>query len=222
MKPLAELDHYELLEVAREATPQEIERAYRVVRDAYESGSLGTYSIFTPDDAATLRERLEVAYRVLADPEARRQYDATRDTEPSQAPPPPGDASDAPRLGAAEAPPPQPEPARPPQNPRFELFDENEDGRSGAAWDGARLRRSRLLRGVELDQIARITKINPTYLRFLEEERFADLPASVYVRGFVTAYARTLGLDPASIASSYMRRFETRRQTPRLRPSVDG
>jgi cytoskeletal protein RodZ len=62
-------------------------------------------------------------------------------------------------------------------------------------------------RGVELDDIAEITKVSPTNLRYIEEERFKNLPAEVYVRGFVTAYARTIGLDPERVVPTYMERF---------------
>jgi cytoskeletal protein RodZ len=46
-----------------------------------------------------------------------------------------------------------------------------------------------------------------SYLRCLEEDHYAGLPAPVYVRGFVAAYARCVGLDPQSVAASYMQRF---------------
>jgi flagellar biosynthesis protein FlhG len=62
---------------------------------------------------------------------------------------------------------------------------------------------------MELEDISGITKISPTYLRFIEEERFSELPAPVYVRGFVTAYANSVGLDGKRVAASYMRNFET-------------
>ena len=86
-------------------------------------------------------------------------------------------------------------------------------------WDGARLRRARLLRGVEVDDVATATKINPAYLRFLEEDRFDDLPAVVYVRGFVAAYARYPRSRRATrVARSYALRFEEhRRAKPRGR-----
>ncbi len=61
---------------------------------------------------------------------------------------------------------------------------------------------------MEIEDIARVTKISPTYLRFIEEERFADLPASVYVRGFVTAYADSVGLEGNDVAASYMKNFD--------------
>ena len=50
--------------------------------------------------------------------------------------------------------------------------------------------------------------MNPTYLGFIEEERFDGLPAAVYVRGFVTGYASCLGLDAKRVASSYLQRYE--------------
>ena len=52
-------------------------------------------------------------------------------------------------------------------------------------------------------------------LRFIEEERFADLPARVYVRGFVGAYASCVGLDPRRVVESYMPRFD--RESPKRR-----
>jgi len=75
-------------------------------------------------------------------------------------------------------------------------------------FDGERLRHFRIRGGMEIEDIARVTKISPTYLRFIEEERFADLPDSVYVRGFVTAYASCVGLEGKDVAASYMKRFD--------------
>ena len=59
--------------------------------------------------------------------------------------------------------------------------------------------------------------MNPSYLGFLEEERFSDLPTRVYVRGFAMAYAACLGLDTAVVAASYMRRYDAERPRQRRR-----
>ena len=48
-------------------------------------------------------------------------------------------------------------------------------------------------------------------LQNIEEENFEDLPANVYVRGFVMSYARTIGLDADRVAVDYMTRVETSR-----------
>lgn len=255
MKLLAELDHYEVLEVARDARREEIERAFALVRSAYDGESLAAYSVVPPDEAKLWRERIDEAWRVLSDPEARSAYDAAladgggpddgerdpfagmdddREAAPgasafadasAAAPPERAElpaAPDAPptSLAAARATQPLPVEERPAErllSRDLEAFEDDPDD-DGAEWTGARLRRARLLRGLEIDDVAAATKVNPTYLRFLEEERFQDLPALVYVRGFVAAYARLLSLDPTRVAPSYVARCEEqRRAQPRGR-----
>ena len=181
----------------RDATRGEIERAWALAAATWAEDSLAVYSLFGAEDAADVRERVELAWRVLSDPEARRRYDATL----AAAPPAPEPARPV-FAPAAEAP---PAPAQ--LGPALRGLDDPDDEAELAEFDGARLRRARLRRGLELDQIAGITKINPTYLRFLEEEYFAGLPSPVYVRGFLVSYARCVGLDPRAVAASYMQRF---------------
>ena len=83
---------------------------------------------------------------------------------------------------------------------------------AGGEFDGPRLRRTRLFRGYEIEQIADVTKIAGLHLRNIEDENFAELPAEVYVRGFVTAYAKTIGLDPVLVVPGYMARLQESRQ----------
>jgi curved DNA-binding protein CbpA len=209
VKPLAEQSHYDVLEVPRGASADDIERAWVLAVATWDEDSLAVYPLFGSDDAACVRERLELAYRVLSDPEARSRYDATLED-----PTPPAD----PAWRALEA-------ATQPSAPAAELdpellgLDDPEDEADRGSFGGARLRRARLRRGLELEQIANTTKVNPTYLRFLEEEYFPGLPAPVYVRGFVVAYARCVGLDPQPVAASYMQRFfVASRGTSRAKP----
>jgi len=230
MKSLDEMDHYEVLEVPYDARPEEIARGYALVRDAYEGESLAAYSVFAPDEAKLWRERIDEAWRVLSDPVARRRYDAALAAaragvaEPdggqaelafAAAAPEPLDPHELPVEPFEPAPPPpiaeEPAPGAAPRLPRELRPFEEEDAGADEAWCGARLRRSRLLRGLEIEDVAAATKINPTYLRFLEEERFDDLPAVVYVRGFVAAYARHLGLAAAQVSRSYVGRCEQHR-----------
>lgn len=209
MKPLAEQDHYEALDVPRSATRDEIDRAYQLARVTYADDSLAGYSVFEEGEAPLLRDRLELAYRTLADAEARRAYDAELEQESRRNPQEPEPARVAapvvPALpesfGVAMLP--------PPTVLVNELRGEDPE-EDDAEYDGERLQRVRTRRGIELDEIAGVTKVNPTYLRFIEEERFDDLPAAVYVRGFLKCYARCIGLDPDRVAQSYMRRYDER------------
>jgi flagellar biosynthesis protein FlhG len=204
VKPLSEQDHYEVLEVPRDCGPERVELAYRLARATWAEDALASYSIFGAADVAALRERVETAYRVLSDGNARRAYDDALRAEPHE------------ELVAPRAPAPAAPPTPAARAAALESFEEIAEEPEGP-FDGARLRRTRLRRGLEVADLARITKINPSYLRFLEEERFDALPARVYVRGFVTLYARCVGLDPKPVAEDYMRRFDAFRGPARRR-----
>lgn len=228
MKPLEEQDHYEVLEVARGAPFDEIERAYRLTRAAYTDGSMGLYSIFSRDDASSIRSRIDEAYRVLTDPRDRARYDAeagiaAEDVTTAQQVPGarPVDAFPIEPVGSVEAEREEAEarvlPAELPSaievidDPDADIDEETNE------FDGPALRRARMRRGVELDQISEVTKVGVKYLKCIEAEEFEDLPASVYVRGFVTAYARAIGLDPRRVSKSYMARVEASRELPQRR-----
>jgi flagellar biosynthesis protein FlhG len=74
---------------------------------------------------------------------------------------------------------------------------------------GAFLRHLRTRRRTTLVQLSEETKIRASVLEMLEAESFADLPARVYVRGFVLQYARALGLDdPDRIAAAYLAKLD--------------
>ena len=78
----------------------------------------------------------------------------------------------------------------------------------GTEFTGALLRRLREGRGLSLEELCRRTRIKPSHLQHLEEERFAQLPERVFLRGILAAYARELRLDPARVCDSYLRRRE--------------
>ncbi|MCC6382574.1 MAG: helix-turn-helix domain-containing protein [Dehalococcoidia bacterium] len=61
---------------------------------------------------------------------------------------------------------------------------------------GRTLRDARLQRGLTIDQAAHDTRISARFLEALESESFDELPAPVYVRGFLRSYANYLRVDP--------------------------
>jgi cytoskeletal protein RodZ len=54
------------------------------------------------------------------------------------------------------------------------------------------------------------TKIRAKYLRALENEEFAMLPGSTFVRTFLRTYAEVLGLDPQRLVEEYRTNYEPR------------
>lgn len=68
---------------------------------------------------------------------------------------------------------------------------------------GARLKREREQRKITLDEIAQSTKIGTRFLLAIEEEHFDQLPGGIFNKGFVKAYARSVGVDEAEAVAEY-------------------
>ena len=60
---------------------------------------------------------------------------------------------------------------------------------------GEYLKRERELRGITLDEISKSSNISKTYLKCLESDDFENLPADVFIRGFIRCYAQLTGMD---------------------------
>jgi cytoskeleton protein RodZ len=65
------------------------------------------------------------------------------------------------------------------------------------------LRAGRVQRGMSLDDVARVTKIQPRILERLEAGKLDGLPAVVFVRGFIRSVARCIGLDEREALQRY-------------------
>lgn len=68
---------------------------------------------------------------------------------------------------------------------------------------GGHLRREREARQVSLEELSQTTRIPLRTLDLIEDGRFDDLPGDVFVRGFLKAYARALGLSEDEVLARY-------------------
>ena len=75
------------------------------------------------------------------------------------------------------------------------------------------LRESRLARGLSIEDIASVTKINPLYLHAIESGEY-DLLPDPYIVLFIKAYAKEIGIDPEDAARRY-RLFRTVEELPK-------
>jgi len=179
--PVTPDDHYRALGLAPGAPRDQVDRAYRFCRDMYGPGSLATYSLLEPQEVEAARARVDEAYQVLADPTRRRAYD-----EPRGFPAPEAYGAAPPREGGAR---------------------ESERSDLPPVVNGPVLRRIRENRGISLRQIATASKVGVRYLEYIEQDRYAYLPAPVYLRGFLQEYARVVGLDPRRVSDAYLSRM---------------
>ena len=68
---------------------------------------------------------------------------------------------------------------------------------------GEYLKKERELRGVTIEGIASITRISSRFIHALENDDFKNLPSEVFVKGFLRAYAKCVGIDPNEVISIY-------------------
>ena len=109
-----------------------------------------------------------------------------------------GNSAGAPPGGLAAQPrPPEPAlPAGPPPGPHDRF-------------SGALLRTLRRQRGLDIDRIGEVTKIRTHHILAIEDDRYADLPVPVFLRGFLRAYALCLEVEPDDVVRDYMEAYET-------------
>lgn len=69
---------------------------------------------------------------------------------------------------------------------------------------GRYLKACREDRGMSLEQIEAITKIQKQILLAIEEEEIDALPEDVFVKGFLRAYATVLGVKGSDVVRRYM------------------
>ena len=80
---------------------------------------------------------------------------------------------------------------------------------------GPRLRDARLARSLDLDQAAEMLKLDARVLAALEQDDYAELPQSLYVRGYLSGYARLLCIPESEVLAEY-RAFAGDSRAPEL------
>lgn len=196
-KPTHEQNLYELLEIYPGASEEEVRRGYKQVKEYFGADGLAISGLCSDKERAEYQQAAKHAHEVLIDRSKRREYDKAMFPE-----------------GFPKAP-----------EKRFE------DGRKALAGSvvsphdtlptvtlredqmvtGAFLGEIRKERGIELIDISNRAKISISYLKAIEEERYNDLPVPVYIRGFVTEFARYLKIDPKRAVVDFMATYDAYR-----------
>lgn len=200
-------NHYQFMELELGAAEEEVRRAFKKMREIYAHDSLAVYSVYSPREIDDLQKKFEEAYTVLIDPEKREKYH--REFFPDYVPPPVHgmqDGSEYDKDNKAEDAPEESTIAEGEEPPEpFEIDDNTE-------FTGELLRRYRRHKNVDLRDIADHTKVSMMYLRYIEQDKYNLLPATVYVRGFIIEYAKYLKLDPQQVSQSFLEKYHAARK----------
>ena len=213
-----EKNYYEILEIPTDASGEEVYQGYIKAKNTYSHDSIALYSLLTKDECDKILELVEEAYSILSDPDKRIKYNQARSIKtPDKEFLTKEDHTPAPPIQSQPTPP-VPKPTQPNTkgmmskivaNKRFSLdFISNQEIEKRieqtTEFTGAFLKEIREYKNVDLHRMADMTKISKSYLKNIEEEKLSNLPALVYVRGFVYQYAKCLKLNPDLVATSYI------------------
>jgi len=192
MKSIKDQTYYEILEVSPTAKDKEIQRAYEHAKETFDVDSLAVYSLFSEEEVKEIQSAVEEAYWVLMDEALRRSYDQSHfQTVGGQPPEKPFEAQEVFREKKTSL--------------SFTGISFNPDEE---LYRGKTLKQIRERIGIELQMISKETKISLKVLECIEEEAFENLPALVYLKGFLKGYAQSLGLDPQKVIEEYLRLIE--------------
>ncbi len=200
-------DYYEILEVPQNATQQEIAVAYQKAKRTYSAQNPALYTIFDKSEADQLQNMIDEAFAVLGNDTYRNIYEKRRQANFEEK-----DLSiDAIKTAG------------------MELFGQNIVKKSvepivsssyqvdkdfekvienQTQWNGDFLRQVREYKKVSVESLNDKTKINTWYIHALEKMDANNLPAPVFVRGYIIQIARSLYLDDKVVADSYMKLYK--------------
>ncbi len=72
---------------------------------------------------------------------------------------------------------------------------------------GQILKEARLKKKIEVEDVARITKIRPQFLQFIETDDYGNLPSATVTKGFIRNYCEFLNLSPDQVLAVFRRDF---------------
>jgi len=210
MKKLEDLNYYELLEVAFDASPFEVHQAYKEMTQLYQDDSLASYSFFSRDEREKILAKLDEAYSALMDEKRRSQYDQLlieRGVLEKSA----QYQGDQMKLGLMY------DAKRAAANTALRIRDRLkpivssnpviQEILANDALSGRDLKKIRDELGVSLEEISELVKVRVVYLHAIEDDQFEKAPSRIFLKGFLRAYAQCIGLDADMVASRYLKRI---------------
>jgi curved DNA-binding protein CbpA len=209
MKTFEKENYYQILQVAANASADEIKHAYRDALAIYETESVATYSLFSEEQRERLLQAIEIAFDTLINEDKKTAYDQMLiDTGQM-------DSAIFSRQGQRRMAANSDTRATSKEESLSQWVKKKADTpeirqlieamRSKEMLSGLELKQLREAYGIDIPEIHAITRISGDSLRRIEANQFEDLPAEIYVKQFLKAYAEVFQIDSGHVVDGYLK-----------------
>jgi DnaJ-class molecular chaperone len=212
MKRISDQNYYELLDISPQASTQEVQWAYDQAISIFSADSIPTYSLLSEKERDLILSRIVDAYKTLTNGRLRAEYnqlllengellpedlslfslDKYDSTDSDQQ----GDMLEDLLPGEKTA-----------KGPMGSYEDSINSVDIESSLSGKDIRELRVSKKISIEDIYRKTNVPKKTIEDIEEECFDELPALVYLKGFLKLYARILNVNENQMVDSYMKRF---------------
>lgn len=203
-----EIDYnfYDVLEVQTDAPQHEVHKAYERAKATYSSENPALYTVFSPSEAKQLLLLVEEAYSILGNTQLRNAYNQKMGMP----------LIIIPEIGMEGAVTNSILPKvtldlrkKPPLKIKYKVNPKMEDEiQSCETCDGAFLKKVRTYKDLTVERLSEIIKVSSFYIKAVEEMNPKNLPAPVFVRGYVSQISKTLGIPEKKAVDGYMALFK--------------
>ena len=202
-------NYYEILEIGSNAAQNEVTTAYERAKLTYSGDNPAIYTIFSETEARELLVLIEEAFSVIGNKTLRGIYDQRLLGSKGPAKDIAKDLTYEAILGASKAQFPEAKSliAKPTFKSDAAFEQELKDTKE---WDGEILKKVREYKNITLERMCERTKINLWYMKALESMDPENLPAIVFVRGYIIQICRELELNEKAVAESYMAKYKAK------------
>ncbi len=195
--------YYELLEVRPGSPQHEVTKAYERAKLTYSSDNPALYTVFSMEEARELLKLIEEAYLILGNTIFRNRYDEILKDPQIRTEELKFQDIVGPIVSSGV------DKQKAHFRPNYKVDEATEEYiRHEEHCDGAFLKKIREYKNITVEKMSEITRINPHYVVALEKNAWDDLPAAVFVRGFVVQISRILGLDEKKTVDSFMKIYK--------------
>lgn len=203
MQSLTRNNYYEILELELNSPQQDITTAYERAKATYSGDNPAMYTIFSEHEARELLVMIEEAYSVLGNKVLRMIYDQRLRSGRASL----NELTYASVVEASKQSLPESK-----QDEKKIVYQKDEafeaEIKTCDRWTGDFLKKVREYKQISVTRMHEITKVSPYYVNALEQTNAKNLPAPVFIRGYIVQIAKALGLEEKKVADSYMAIFK--------------